>query len=98
MGLDLKKLEQEFHDALAKETKESLALWLHCERKDILNGVELLELKPNNIEVEIVESPITERYCKKGDTGTIRNNQIRVGGAWFPFDERWKVIVTKLND
>lgn len=48
-----------------------------------------------SIEVEIIEYPISDRYCRKGATGTIFNNQIRVGGAWFDFDDRWVVIPIK---
>lgn len=46
--------------------------------------------------VVILESPVTERYVKKGDIGkidyTITPNQIQVNGCWFGYDERWNVI------
>lgn len=42
-------------------------------------------------QVEVIEYPISDRYCSKGKIGTIRNGQIRVGGTWFKFDERWVV-------
>lgn len=47
--------------------------------------------------VIVRKSPISERYCKVGDTATLdtKNNQIRCGGAWFAFDERWKVELCK---
>jgi len=41
--------------------------------------------------VYIISSPITERYVYKGSIGTVNGNQINVGGAYFPFDSRWKV-------
>lgn len=43
--------------------------------------------------VTVLQTPITERYCKVGDTATldVKNKQIRCGGAWFKFDERWIV-------
>lgn len=43
--------------------------------------------------VKVLETPITERYCKIGDEAILdeENKQIRCGGAWYPFDERWKV-------
>lgn len=41
--------------------------------------------------VVIISSPITERYVKSGDTGFIDGNKIRVGDAWFDFDDRWQV-------
>jgi hypothetical protein len=44
-------------------------------------------------QVKVLKTPISERYCKVGDTATLdeKNNQIRCGGAWFKFDERWIV-------
>jgi len=40
----------------------------------------------------IVEfAPVSERYWRKGDEATIYNNQIRLGGCWFDFDERYIV-------
>jgi len=43
--------------------------------------------------VTVIESPVTERYCRKGDIGILDKdvNQIRVNGIWFTFDARWKV-------
>jgi len=45
-------------------------------------------------EVIIIEYPISDRYCTKGDFGTLdtKRNKIRVGGVWFDFDERWCVV------
>jgi hypothetical protein len=43
------------------------------------------------LEVLIIDSPVTDRYIKPGDKGSIKNNQIRVNGTWFDFDERWTV-------
>lgn len=44
-------------------------------------------------EVKVLASPITERYCNVGDIATLdkASKQIRCGGAWFPFDDRWTV-------
>lgn len=40
----------------------------------------------------IVEyAPISERMWTKGDEATIRNGQIRLGGCWFNFDNRYVV-------
>ena len=42
----------------------------------------------------IVEyAPISERMWSKGDEATIRNGQIRLGGCWFNFDNRYVVKV-----
>ena len=43
--------------------------------------------------VTVLKTPITERYCKVGDTATLdlKNKQIRCSGAWFKFDDRWVV-------
>lgn len=43
--------------------------------------------------VKVLQTPITERYCRPGDIATLdlENNQIRCGDAWFKFDERWIV-------
>lgn len=46
------------------------------------------------IKVKVLQTPVTERYCKVGDEATLdlKNNQIRCGGVWFTYDEtRWKV-------
>lgn len=48
-------------------------------------------------EVKVLQTPISERYCKVNDIATLdlKNKQIRCGGAWFSFsetDERWKVV------
>ncbi len=44
-------------------------------------------------EVTVLQTPISDRYCKPGDIATldIKNKQIRCGSAWFNFDERWIV-------
>jgi len=40
----------------------------------------------------IVEyAPISERMWSKGDEATIRDGQIRLGGCWFNFDNRYLV-------
>lgn len=43
--------------------------------------------------VRVLKTPISERYCKVGDEATldVKNKQIRCGGAWFNFNERWVV-------
>jgi hypothetical protein len=43
--------------------------------------------------VIIEDSPISDRMWYKGQEATVdpKNGQIRVGGNWFAFDERWKV-------
>ena len=43
--------------------------------------------------VKVIKTPITERYCKVGDTATLdlKNKQIKCSGAWFKFDDRWVV-------
>jgi len=49
-------------------------------------------LSPDFLGEVIVEfAPITERYWSKGDVAAIRNGQIRLGGCWFNFDERYIV-------
>ena len=43
--------------------------------------------------VKVLKTPISERYCKVGDEAILdtKNKQIRCGGAWFNFDDRWVV-------
>lgn len=43
--------------------------------------------------VRVIQTTISERYCKVGDEATldVKSKQIRCGGAWFNFDERWVV-------
>jgi len=41
--------------------------------------------------VVVKYAPITERYWSEGDIAVIRNNQIRLGGCWFNFDDRYIV-------
>ena len=44
----------------------------------------------------IVEyAPISERMWHKGEEALIRNGQIRIGGCWFNFDNRYVVKVLK---
>lgn len=45
------------------------------------------------IDVKVVETPISRRYCTPGDICQldVENQRIRCGGAWFGFDSRWKV-------
>ena len=47
----------------------------------------------NVLVVIIIQTPISERYCKVGDEATldVKNKQIRCGSVWFNFDERWIV-------
>lgn len=69
-----------------------------------MQTVETTTLSPNStnavlyaglgrIEVEVVEYPISDRYCSKGLICTLdtNNSQIRCSGAWFSFDDRWMV-------
>ena len=42
--------------------------------------------------VIVEHAPISERMWTKGDEATIRNVQIRLGGCWFNFDDRYNVI------
>jgi len=45
------------------------------------------------ISVKVIQTPISERYCKIGDIVQLdtKNNQIRCGGCWFMYDNRWIV-------
>ena len=63
------------------------------DQKIIIDGKSLLETGFISGEVEIMEYPISNRYCYKGKIGKVDKNQIMVGGAWFDFDERWVVRV-----
>ena len=56
------------------------------------DGSSLLRTGFNNKDVEVVETPVTERYCKKGDICLVSDAQIRAGGVWFALDSRWTVI------
>lgn len=49
--------------------------------------------------VKVLQTPITDRYCRVGDTAELdeKNKQIRCGGAWFKFDERWVVEPNNIN-
>lgn len=48
------------------------------------------------INVTVLQTPITERYCKIGDSAQldITNKKIRCSGAWFDYDERWKTKIS----
>lgn len=46
-------------------------------------------------EVMVEFAPITERYWSKGDKATISKGQIRLGGCWFNFDNRFIVKIIK---
>lgn len=43
------------------------------------------------IQVKVLKTPISERYCREGDTAEIdfQTNQIRCGGCWFTIGDRW---------
>lgn len=45
------------------------------------------------IQVRVINFPISKRYCHVGYEATldVLNSKIRCGGAWFDFDDRWKV-------
>lgn len=45
----------------------------------------------DNEMVKIVFAPISERYWSVGDNAKISGGQIRLGGCWFDFDERYIV-------
>ena len=45
--------------------------------------------------VIVNDAPISDRIWSKGDVATIRNGKIRLGGTWFPFDDRYDVIDEK---
>ena len=44
-------------------------------------------------EVRVIKTPVSERYCKIGDTAylDVKNKQIRCGGVWFTFNDKWIV-------
>lgn len=44
--------------------------------------------------VTILASPVTERYVKPGDKGSVDmvNKSIRVGGVWFLLNSNWKTL------
>ncbi len=71
---------------------------IHSLPMDVIDGNTLLATGFNNAEVEVISFPVTDIYCKKGDIGTVSNGQIRVGGAWFPFDHRWTVRIIQPID
>jgi|TARA_R110000851_G_scaffold196444_3_gene347408 hypothetical protein len=50
------------------------------------------------VDVIVLESPITSRYFTKGMKGQLDGDQIRIGGVWFDYDVRWKVIADYLVD
>jgi len=43
--------------------------------------------------VTVQKYPISDRYCSVGAEAQLdtKNSKIRVGGAWFDFDDRWEV-------
>lgn len=43
--------------------------------------------------VILIYAPISERYWTKGDIVLIKNEQIRLGGCWFNFDNRYKIAI-----
>jgi hypothetical protein len=68
------------------------------EEKAFVSGVEwvreqMAERLKNtgNIKCIVEFAPISERMWSKGDEASIRDGQIRLGGCWFNFDERYKV-------
>jgi hypothetical protein len=48
------------------------------------------------IQVKVLCYPISDRYCSVGASATLdlTTSQVRVGGAWFDFDDRWSVEFT----
>ena len=42
------------------------------------------------ITVKVLKTPISERYCREGDTAEIdfQTNRIRCGGVWFTLTEQ----------
>lgn len=44
-------------------------------------------------EVRVIKTPVTERYCNVGDIAYLdmENKQIRCGGVWFSFNDKWIV-------
>jgi hypothetical protein len=49
------------------------------------------------MKVKVLQTPISERYCKINDIATLdtKNKQIRCSGCWFDFDDRWIVELVK---
>ena len=46
-----------------------------------------------SVRVIVEHAPISERMWNKGDTATISNGEIRLGGTWYKFDDRYSVTV-----
>lgn len=45
--------------------------------------------------VIVNDAPISERYWTKGVEATICDGDIRLGGCWFSFDDRYDVEYIK---
>lgn len=67
--------------------KIPLSSWLECAETDVKS------LMDSNYSGEVIVqyAPVAERFWNSGCSATIRNKQIRLGGCWFDFDERFFV-------
>lgn len=71
-----------------------LEFFHHETKKTLRIAINSNTYSPLNLEtrkVIVKHAPISERYWNVGDEAKIENGQIRLGGAWFPFDERYSV-------
>lgn len=61
---------------------------------DVYKGEDICDEIPSEFagNVIVIETPISERMWNVGDTTEIHKGQIRLGGCWFDFDDRFKVV------
>ena len=55
----------------------------------IFNGNELKEIDYQG-SAQVIETPVTEKYCNPGDKVKIENRYLKIGGVYFEFDYRWE--------
>lgn len=80
-----------FVDAYSSVAEQQDIYLRHIKR--VYTGDELMSKGYNNIDLRVIEYPISDRHCKKGEIVRLNKEQVQSQGAWFDFDNRWRVQI-----
>lgn len=90
LGVEMAEFDRVKNPELVKEDLKTLD-------KEVKRALKLLNKiiqdKENYMNVKVIKTPVSERYCKVGEIALVdkNTNQIRCSGAWFTLNDRWEI-------
>lgn len=90
LGVELAEFDRVKNPELVKEDLKTLD-------KEVKRALKLLnkiiQEKENYINVKVIKTPVTERYCKINDILLMdkNTNQVRSNIGWLTLNDRWEI-------